>query len=275
MAKLKTAFVCQQCGMTATKWLGRCPDCDSWNSFVEEESVSKPLTSGARLGTTRKPVPYPDVETDSTMRVTSAGGGVRQGARRRHAFPGRSCFSAAIRGSGNRRFCSKLRRSDPAMARTSSTSAVRSPNARFKLRGERLGVVSRSLLLLQRDPVGSYYRNPQTHLARLGRCRLRANGLLSEIFLGTGQYQPGERSYCGASLLRQVLGYSSLFDRSREQGGQPGRSQGPRAHGRYRSLLRGRKPSFSPRGASGEKSLWGGWRAGRVRDGGRTGFGPS
>ena len=36
MAKQKTIFVCQSCGYKAPKWLGRCPDCSVWNSFVEE-----------------------------------------------------------------------------------------------------------------------------------------------------------------------------------------------------------------------------------------------
>ncbi|UCH00953.1 MAG: DNA repair protein RadA, partial [Deltaproteobacteria bacterium] len=36
MARQKTIFVCQNCGYKAPKWLGRCPDCSVWNSFVEE-----------------------------------------------------------------------------------------------------------------------------------------------------------------------------------------------------------------------------------------------
>lgn len=35
-AKLKTTFLCQNCGYSSTKWLGRCPACESWNSFYEE-----------------------------------------------------------------------------------------------------------------------------------------------------------------------------------------------------------------------------------------------
>ena len=36
MSKIKTAFVCQSCGFTAPKWLGKCSSCGAWNSFVEE-----------------------------------------------------------------------------------------------------------------------------------------------------------------------------------------------------------------------------------------------
>jgi DNA repair protein RadA/Sms len=34
-SKFKTFFVCQQCGKESLKWLGRCPDCGAWNSFIE------------------------------------------------------------------------------------------------------------------------------------------------------------------------------------------------------------------------------------------------
>ncbi|GBE02674.1 hypothetical protein BMS3Bbin06_00483 [bacterium BMS3Bbin06] len=35
--KKRTVFLCQSCGYTALKWLGRCPDCGQWNSFAEEQ----------------------------------------------------------------------------------------------------------------------------------------------------------------------------------------------------------------------------------------------
>ncbi|RPI78712.1 MAG: DNA repair protein RadA [Desulfobacteraceae bacterium] len=37
----KIVFVCQSCGYQAPKWLGRCPDCSSWNSFAEERPALK------------------------------------------------------------------------------------------------------------------------------------------------------------------------------------------------------------------------------------------
>src|ERR1700709_2174009 len=36
MSKVKTAFFCQNCGYESTKWLGKCPSCNQWNTFVEE-----------------------------------------------------------------------------------------------------------------------------------------------------------------------------------------------------------------------------------------------
>lgn len=36
MAKTKTTYFCQNCGYQSTKWLGKCPSCGQWNTFVEE-----------------------------------------------------------------------------------------------------------------------------------------------------------------------------------------------------------------------------------------------
>lgn len=36
MAKIKSAYFCQSCGYESAKWLGKCPSCNEWNSFVEE-----------------------------------------------------------------------------------------------------------------------------------------------------------------------------------------------------------------------------------------------
>jgi len=35
--KTRTSFRCQECGYSSVRWLGRCPECEKWNSFVEEE----------------------------------------------------------------------------------------------------------------------------------------------------------------------------------------------------------------------------------------------
>ncbi|ATL46766.1 DNA repair protein RadA [Chitinophaga caeni] len=37
MSKIKTAFFCQACGYESAKWTGKCPSCNSWNTFVEEK----------------------------------------------------------------------------------------------------------------------------------------------------------------------------------------------------------------------------------------------
>ncbi|SCK04312.1 DNA repair protein RadA [uncultured Clostridium sp.] len=53
MAKIKTVYVCRDCGYETPKWLGKCPDCNNWNTF-EEEVVQAKSTSKA-VTTTRTP----------------------------------------------------------------------------------------------------------------------------------------------------------------------------------------------------------------------------
>lgn len=45
MAKAKIIFQCGSCGYISPKWLGKCPDCGTWNSFVEEKAESGKLSS--------------------------------------------------------------------------------------------------------------------------------------------------------------------------------------------------------------------------------------
>ncbi len=46
MAKIHSKYVCQQCGYVSPKWLGRCPDCDQWNTFSEE--IVRPSSTAKR-----------------------------------------------------------------------------------------------------------------------------------------------------------------------------------------------------------------------------------
>jgi DNA repair protein RadA/Sms len=75
MPKIKThtQFVCQQCGSVQLKWMGRCPDCGEWNTFVEviEERSSQKSRSGG--GQPRAaPVRLSDVKTDGLDRIPMA-----------------------------------------------------------------------------------------------------------------------------------------------------------------------------------------------------------
>ncbi len=45
MAKNKTVYVCSVCGADSPKWLGKCPACGEWNSYVEEIISTKPTNN--------------------------------------------------------------------------------------------------------------------------------------------------------------------------------------------------------------------------------------
>ena len=73
MAKTRTVFICQQCGNQQPRWLGKCPDCGTWDSFVEQ-SVTKPTSSrtASTLSTTR-PTPITSVVTGGFDRLPVEG----------------------------------------------------------------------------------------------------------------------------------------------------------------------------------------------------------
>ncbi len=55
MSKLKTIYQCQACGFSSPKWLGKCPDCNAWNSFTEERESPKALKAKPSLSGSSAP----------------------------------------------------------------------------------------------------------------------------------------------------------------------------------------------------------------------------
>ena len=71
MTKKKSTFVCQNCGNQSAKWLGKCPQCSAWNSFVEEiisNPNSKPVSAGISR-TAKKAKSLKDVEPLTQKRL--------------------------------------------------------------------------------------------------------------------------------------------------------------------------------------------------------------
>lgn len=89
MAKTKTnVFFCQECGYESAKWMGQCPGCRSWNSFVEEPAEKKGKASALRSHGAVKPVALREIEGKETERISSGmaeldrvlGGGIVPGS---------------------------------------------------------------------------------------------------------------------------------------------------------------------------------------------------
>jgi DNA repair protein RadA/Sms len=62
VSKAKTHFVCQSCGYQAPKWLGRCPGCQEWSTFVEERVIEEKAPERDLLGFESAAVPTPITE---------------------------------------------------------------------------------------------------------------------------------------------------------------------------------------------------------------------
>lgn len=92
MAKAKkTAFFCQSCGYESAKWMGQCPGCKEWNTFVEELPVDKPAGGGRSAGRTAQkaePVALREIDLKEDARASSGlaeldrvlGGGIVEGS---------------------------------------------------------------------------------------------------------------------------------------------------------------------------------------------------
>ena len=52
--KIKTVYFCQNCGYESSKWMGQCPGCREWNTFVEETVKPQPKSSSKSLGSGSK-----------------------------------------------------------------------------------------------------------------------------------------------------------------------------------------------------------------------------
>jgi DNA repair protein RadA/Sms len=77
MAKTKSVYICQNCGAESPKWIGKCPSCGEWNSYVEE-IISKDNSPKINLGgleiTKQKPIRLDEVETSEESRFDTSSG---------------------------------------------------------------------------------------------------------------------------------------------------------------------------------------------------------
>ncbi len=75
MAKTKTGYFCQSCGYQSPKWMGKCPACNSWNTFVEEliQKDDKQQKGSWRVSSSQKivarPVPIQEVNFEEQQRI--------------------------------------------------------------------------------------------------------------------------------------------------------------------------------------------------------------
>jgi DNA repair protein RadA/Sms len=86
-SKSKTVFFCNQCGYESPKWLGKCPSCNAWNSFVEQ-TVNTKSSSNAKHRETKTVKRLNEITADESIRINSKsvelnrvlGGGIVNGS---------------------------------------------------------------------------------------------------------------------------------------------------------------------------------------------------
>ena len=67
MEKSRTVYICQQCGKESLKWLGKCPNCQAWNSFLEQV-VTEPTTHPRQIKNTTPPKELSQLTVDAFER---------------------------------------------------------------------------------------------------------------------------------------------------------------------------------------------------------------
>jgi len=148
-----TVYVCQKCGHQSRKWLGKCPDCGEWNSFVEERAraVGKKATATTARGGFRlrevKPVAYGEIESQDDARLPSGieefdrvlGGGV---------VPGSLVLIGGDPGIGKSTLLAQVADKLSGQGMTVLYISGEESERQIKMRGERLGLEAKNLFLL-------------------------------------------------------------------------------------------------------------------------------
>jgi DNA repair protein RadA/Sms len=146
---VKTSFVCQRCGYTSGKWLGKCPECGEWNSLVEEKTQPARKSAGRSSFQLRDvtAVAFTEIESQDDVRIPSGvtefdrvlGGGI---------VPGTLVLIGGDPGIGKStlllQVADKLSGAGTIVLYVSGEESER----QIKLRGERLAVAAKNVYLL-------------------------------------------------------------------------------------------------------------------------------
>lgn len=146
MAKVKSKYVCQNCGYETAGYLGKCPECGSWGSFVEELSTPVEKKTEVEVFDTTPPMTLDEIEMNSEIRMSTnisefdrvLGGGIVQGSLVLIAGdPGIGKSTILLQTSGE--LCNAGKKVLYISAEESASQ--------IKMRAERLGVKSSTLFI--------------------------------------------------------------------------------------------------------------------------------
>lgn len=210
MAKAATVYVCQNCGNQSRKWLGKCPDCGEWNSFVEERAAAivsagktaarNSLSAGGSRLTGAKPIRYDEIETQTDVRTSSGitefdrvlGGGI---------VPGSLVLIGGDPGIGKStliiQVADKLSAQNVPVMYVSGEESER----QIKMRGERLGIAAENLFLLPETNLESVF--DEIERARPGAVIVDS---IQTVFSSKIESAPGS-----VSQVREVAGQFLLY----------------------------------------------------------------
>src|SRR4030042_1678542 len=145
MAKARTEYVCQACGSKSPKWIGHCPSCNEWNTYVEEIVVREEKRSASQKMLQSVPRKITEITTSKESRINAGiselkrilGGGL---------VPGSTVLIAGERGMGKSTLALQLAllMSDLKILYISGEESAE----QIRLRAERIGKLHENCFIL-------------------------------------------------------------------------------------------------------------------------------
>lgn len=160
MAKAKTLFTCSQCGNQSPKWLGKCPDCNAWNSYVEEVVSPKAESKMVRsqgISSGRVPKKIKEIESSEKLRYDTGipelnrvlGGGLVKGSLTLiSGDPGIGKSTLLLQ------TCGKISIKGPVLYVSGEES-----EEQIKMRADRLNIVSDNIFIVSETSLSSIERH--------------------------------------------------------------------------------------------------------------------
>ena len=208
MSRARVHYICQQCGTAAPRWLGRCPECGSWNSLAEEPLA--PAPGRFRPEARREPVPIARLEPLSQERLSTGlaefdrvlGGGIVPGAAMLLAGdPGIGKSTLLLQAASG---FSRHSLGEGGFARDSSRCCLyvsaEESLPQVQLRSRRLAELSPELLLLAENELAAV--EEQLEKLRPGLTILDSIQAISDSQLGAAAGTIGQVRQCAERLVR-------------------------------------------------------------------------
>ncbi|HHP50684.1 MAG TPA: DNA repair protein RadA, partial [Moorella mulderi] len=198
MAKLKSKFVCQECGYESLSFLGRCPHCGSWNSLVAEP-VTPTQVRYSPSSTASQPVPLRDLDSAQGGRWVSC---LKEWDRvlGEGLVPGSLLLLGGSPGIGKSTLILQVAASYARLYGKALYVSGEESLSQIKLRGERLGVSGEEIYLLAEMDVERI-----TEAAELLQPKLVIVDSIQTVYSPSVPASPGSVSQvreCTSSFLR-------------------------------------------------------------------------